>query len=109
MDTRLFARVGAGAFVALALTMTALQLREERAEPQVEIITAWEADDDPLPAQLRACSAMGELALTSPDCRAAWSHKRRRFLGVEGEASAPAVDASEAPPQASEPQPAKGL
>ncbi|MBK8631509.1 MAG: putative entry exclusion protein TrbK-alt [Sphingomonadales bacterium] len=83
MDNKLFARVGAGAFVAVALTMTVLQLREEPRVPPTEIITVWEPDGDPLPAQLRACSAMGELAISSPDCRAAWAEKRRRFLGVE--------------------------
>lgn len=113
MDTKLFARIGAGAFVAVALTMSLLQLREERPEPLPEVITVWEPDGDPLPAQLRACAAMGELALSSPDCRAAWAEKRRRFLGVESEASeatsAPAVGATAAPPPSSELQPAKGL
>jgi len=113
MDTKLFARIGAGAFVAIALTMSVLQLREERPEPLPEIITVFEPDGDPLPAQLRACAAMGELALSSPDCRAAWAEKRRRFLGKEAEtgptASDPAVDATEAPAPSSEPQPAKGL
>lgn len=113
MDTKLFARIGAGAFVAIALTMSLLQLREERPEPLPEVITVFEPDGDPLPAQLRACAAMGELALSSPDCRAAWAEKRRRFLGVESDASEPAGDAavekSEAPAPSSEPQPAKGL
>lgn len=109
MDTKLFARIGAGAFVAIALTMSLLQLREERPEPLPEVITVWEPDGDPLPAQLRACAAMGELALSSPDCRAAWAEKRRRFLGVESDASDPAVDESAAPTPSSEPQPAKGL
>ena len=53
------------------------------------------------------------LMLSSPDCRAAWAEKRRRFLGVESDASEPAGDAavekSEAPAPSSEPQPAKGL
>lgn len=109
MDTKLFARIGAGAFVAIALTMSVLQLREERPAPLPEVITVWEPDGDPLPAQLRACAAMGELALSSPDCRAAWAEKRRRFLGVESDASDPAVDPSAAPPAVPEPQPAKGL
>lgn len=112
MNTTLFARIGAGAFVAIALTMSVLQLREERPEPLPEVITVWEPDHDPLPAQLRACAAMGELALSSPDCRAVWAEKRRRFLGVESDASepagAPAVDATAAPTPSSEPQPAKG-
>ena len=113
MDTKLFARIGAGAFVAIALTMSVLQLREERPGPLPEVITVFEPDGDPLPAQLRACGAMGELALSSPDCRAAWAEKRRRFLGVERDASEPAGDAAvekcEAPDPSSEPQPAKGL
>ena len=113
MDTKLFARIGAGAFVAIALTMSLLQLREGSEVTPVETETVWEPDGDPLPAQLRACAAMGELALSSPDCRAAWAEKRRRFLGVESDASEPAGDAavekSEAPAPSSEPQPAKGL
>ena len=113
MDTKLFARIGAGAFVAVALTMSVLQLREERPEPLPEVITVFEPDGDPLPGQLRACAAMGELALSSPDCRAVWAEKRRRFLGVESNASELAGDAavekSEAPAPSSEPQPAKGL
>jgi conjugative transfer region protein TrbK len=113
MDTKLFARIGAGAFVAIALTMSLLQLREEPEVTPVETETAWEPDGDPLPAQLRACAAMGELALSSPDCRAAWAEKRRRFLGVENDASDPAsdaaIDATPAPTPAPEPQPAKGF
>ena len=112
MDTKLFARIGAGAFFAIALTMSLLQLREERPEPLPDVITVWEPDGDPLPAQLRACTAMGELALSSPNCRAAWAEKRRRFLGVENDASEaasdPAVDATAATTPSSEPQPAKG-
>ncbi len=94
VDSKLLARIGAVAFVAIALTMTALTLREER-PPPVETITIFEPDSDPLPAQLKACNAMGELALSAPDCRAAWAEKRRRFLGVkhdrpDAEAAAPA-------------------
>jgi len=89
MDTKLIARIGAGAFVAVALTMTVLDLREESRVPSPEITTVFEPDGDPLPAQLKACAAMGELALTTPDCRAAWAEKRRRFLGVGAEASSP--------------------
>ncbi len=95
MDSKLFARIGAGAFVAVALTMSLLQLREERTEPLPEIITVLEPDGDPLPAILRACSDMGELALSSPDCREAWAEKRRRFLGVSGENANPRIDRNE--------------
>jgi conjugative transfer region protein TrbK len=94
MDTKLFARVGAVAFVAIALTMTALTLREGPEAARPERITVWEPDGDPLPAQLKACNAMGELALSSPECRAAWTEQRRRFLGVPDDnagADAPAI------------------
>ena len=101
MDTKLFARIGAGAFVAVALTMSVLQLREEPAPPPTEVITVWEPDSDPLPAQLRACAAMGELALSAPNCRAAWAEKRRRFLEVESKASEPPA-ATDAKPAASD-------
>lgn len=83
MRGKLLARAGAGTFVGLALALALVQLREEperRPEPPAR---AWVPDGDPLPAQLRACAAMGELALASPDCRAAWAEKRRRFFGVE--------------------------
>jgi conjugative transfer region protein TrbK len=79
MDTKLFARIGAVAFIAIALTITALSLREERPSA-AETVTVFEPDSDPLPAQLKACNEMGELALSSPDCRAAWAENRRRFL-----------------------------
>jgi conjugative transfer region protein TrbK len=108
VDSKLFARIGAGAFVAVALTMSVLQLREERPAPLPEVLTVWEPDGDPLPAQLRVCASMGELALSSPDCRAAWAEKRRRFLGVDSEASVPAADVPLAPPPSTEPPATKG-
>ena len=93
MDTKLFARIAAGAFVAVALTMTVLTLREEREVVQSEVVTIREPDSDPLPGQLKACAAMGELALSSADCRAAWAEKRRRFLGIENGEPSPATQA----------------
>ncbi len=85
MDSKLFARIGAGAFVAIALTMSVLGLREGPETPPAESSTVWVPDGDPLPATLRACSALAEQALSSPDCLAAWAEKRRRFLGVDGD------------------------
>lgn len=83
MDGKLLARIGAAAFVGLAIAMTLVQLREE---PELRVESAPTAripDGDPLAARLRACSQMGELALSSSECRAAWAEKRRRFFGVE--------------------------
>lgn len=83
MDGKLLARIGAAVFVGIAAAMTLVQLREEpkpTAEPRRQV---WVPDGDPLPAQLAACSRMGEVALSSPECRAAWAEKRRRFFGVD--------------------------
>jgi len=108
MDTKLFARIGAGVFVAIALTMTALQMREERPTPPPETISVAEPEGDPLPAQIRACAVMGEQAVDVPDCRAAWAENRRRFLAPGARPmerfpqAAPATDGSRRP---SEPQP----
>lgn len=104
---RLFARIGAIGFVAVALTTTALQLREEPKPVPVEVTTVFEPDGDPLPLQLRTCAQMGELALSSPDCRAAWAEKRRRFLGLEGRTDIITADVSADPALSAEPQPAK--
>jgi len=101
MDTKLVARIAAGAFVAVALAMTVLTLHEERAKPLPEMIAAWEPDGDPLPGQLKACAAMGEKALSSPDCRAAWAEKRRRFLGLEAREPLPATQTE--PPYSEQP------
>lgn len=86
MNPKLFARIGAVAFVAVAITMTALQLREEPVREVPEVIDVTDPDSDPLPAQLRLCKAMGEAASRDPVCHAAWAEKRRRFLGKTGRA-----------------------
>ena len=83
MDSKLLARVGAAVFVGLAVAMTLVQMREEPATRPDPVPIAWVPDGDPVPLQIKACAEMGELALSSPDCRAAWAEKRRRFLGVD--------------------------
>lgn len=83
MDSKLLARTGAAAFVGVAVAMTLVQLREEPA-PRPAVATGTSVPDgDPLADRLKACAAIGEAALSSPDCRAAWAENRRRFLGVE--------------------------
>ena len=108
MDSKLLARTGAAIFVGLAIAMTLVQLREEPAARPEAATTIWVPDGDPLPAQLRACAQMGELALSSPDCRAAWAEKRRRFFGVEHSGAYAAVGddpVTSAPaPQSPDPQ-----
>lgn len=103
MNPKLFARIGAVAFVAVAITMTALQLREEPVREVPEVIDVTDPDSDPLPAQLRLCKAMGEAASRDPVCHAAWEEKRRRFLGKSGRtesAPQPSDESSAVPSEA---------
>lgn len=98
MDTKLLARIGAAVFVGIAVAMTLVQMREEPAARPEPVREVWVPDGDPLPAQLRACSDMGELALSHPDCRAAWAEKRRRFFGVDHPEAYSGLDTSAPPP-----------
>ena len=83
METKTIARIGAIAFVAIAITMTALQLCDEPAPaPSDEIVTVAEPDIDPLPAMLRSCASLGEAAAQERACLDAWAENRRRFLSL---------------------------
>lgn len=83
MSGKVPARIGAAIFVGIAAAMTLVQLREEPDAAAEPVPDVWVPDGDPLPAQLRVCAEMGELALASSDCRAAWTEKRRRFFRVD--------------------------
>ena len=85
MESKTIARVGAIAFVAIAITMTALQLREEpKPAPPDSVVTVMEPDGDALPAILRECAALGEAGARDRGCLAAWAESRRRFLAPGG-------------------------
>jgi len=97
MHSKLLARVGAAVFVGIAVAMTLVQMREEPAARPEAAREVWVPDGDPLPAQLRACAEMGELALSNADCRAAWAEKRRRFFGVDHPEAYSGLDTSAQP------------
>lgn len=82
MNGKRLAQAGAAAFVGLAVAMTLVQLQEEPVPAPVLPLAGRNAEADALAMQLRACSVMGEQALSAPVCRAAWAEKRRRFFGA---------------------------
>jgi conjugative transfer region protein TrbK len=85
MEGKLLARIGAIAFVAIAITMTALEMRDDpKSLPADNVVTVVEPDGDPLPAILRDCAALGEAGARDRGCLAAWAESRRRFLAPEG-------------------------
>lgn len=100
MNSKLFARVGAGAFVAIAITMAVLELREEPAPPQAEIVTLPDDSSDDAKATLAYCTELGLEAASVDICTEAWAAERRRFLG-QAEHDAAALEA--APESVSDP------
>ncbi len=82
MDTKLFARIGAVIFVAIAITMTAIEMsRNQQARPEEpRVAPATVLTDDPLRIELRRCQLLGAGGGSDPDCLRAWAENRRRFL-----------------------------
>ena len=83
MDGKLFARIGAIVFVAVAVTATAIEMtRKEEAPPAEEVRPVQETPIDPLRAGQRRCQLLGEAAGRDPECLRVWAETRDRFLGV---------------------------
>ena len=83
MDSKLLARIAAIVFVAVALTMTAIELTRTPAANSDEArkATVEPAAVDPLRAELSRCQRLGQAGASDPACLAAWDENRRRFLG----------------------------
>ena len=81
MDSKLFARIGAIAFVAIAITMTAIEMARAP-EPMREAAApvAETPATDPLLIELRRCQSLGQAGASDPACLRAWAENRRRFL-----------------------------
>jgi conjugative transfer region protein TrbK len=75
------ARVGAIAFVAIAITMTAIETRDGPKKVSERATVAPIAREaDPLRGELIRCQAIGQAGASDPDCLRAWAENRRRFL-----------------------------
>lgn len=82
MDTKLLARIGAVIFVAIAITMTAIEMSQapEPARDEPAAVADNTATADPLLIELRRCQSLGASGASDPDCLRAWAENRRRFL-----------------------------
>jgi conjugative transfer region protein TrbK len=93
MDGKMFARLGAVVFVAVAITATATELTRKEEEPTVrDLSQAATAPVDPLREELRRCQLLGEAGPRDAACLRAWAENRQRFL-------APGARAAERPPE----------
>jgi len=81
MDGKFFARIGAGVFVAIAITATAVEMTRDKAPIVRPTVTpSGEREVDPLRAELVRCQELGEAGPRDHDCLKAWAENRRRFL-----------------------------
>ncbi len=83
MDGKLFARLGAIVFVAVAITATAIEMTRNEAEPRAAAARqVQDAPVDPLRAAQRRCQQLGEAAGRDAECLRVWAETRNRFLGT---------------------------
>ena len=79
LDPVIWVRVGAGAFVALAIIASAV---ESRRTPQAtSALAVAEPTSDPLGPELERCGALPPTATPDAACERAWAANRARFLG----------------------------
>ncbi|CCV09098.1 conserved exported hypothetical protein [Mesorhizobium metallidurans STM 2683] len=91
MNGKILARIGAVVFIAVALTVTAIEMSSKDDEPDDPAMRDRSiASQDPLASELRRCSGIGEAGPRDPGCLKAWAESRRRFLGRRDAATAPA-------------------
>ncbi len=81
MDGKMLARLGAVVFVAIVLTVTAIDMARKD-EPSAPLpAPVLHPPTDPLRESLRRCQRLGEAAASDAGCLAAWAESRDRFLG----------------------------
>ena len=81
VDSKLLARIGAIVFVAIAITMTAIEMaRSPEPMREAPVSVAEIPAADPLLIELRRCQSLGQAGASDPDCLRAWAENRRRFL-----------------------------
>lgn len=81
MDSKLLARIGAVIFIAIAITMTAIEMNRAPATARAEPAAVAEISAmDPLLIEVRRCQSIGAAGASDPDCLRAWGENRRRFL-----------------------------
>ena len=111
MDGKILVRLGAVAFVAIAIVAMVTEIkRSADRQDGFAAETRPVRKRDPLDTELSRCSSLGEAGSRDPLCLKAWAENRRRFLGQMNPAASPAPTAPttlfpNAPGSADEPGP----
>ena len=81
MDGKTFTRLGAMVFVAVALTVTVIELIDRQKRSPTSPMRLIPSDGDPLREGQRRCQQLGQKAVEDAECLRVWSQTRDRFLG----------------------------
>ena len=82
MDGKKLARLGAVAFIGVAIAAMAIGASRKDEAPQVQILGSGRpVESEAFRQLLRRCRDMGEVATRDPACLKAWADNRERFLG----------------------------
>lgn len=93
MESKWFARAGVGVFVAIAITVTAIEMQAATEHGVASGRVAAVIARDPLQKELTRCQSIGEAGASDLSCLQAWKENRRRFLGLDARSSASEVAA----------------
>jgi conjugative transfer region protein TrbK len=90
VETKMFARIGAIVFVAVAITATAVEMgRKEKPSASDPVRVVESSLRDPLRDEQRRCQQLGQGAASDPVCLRVWAETRDRFLGRTPQPSSP--------------------
>ncbi|SFO00720.1 conjugative transfer region protein TrbK [Mesorhizobium sp. NFR06] len=81
MDVRMLARLGAIAFVAVAITVTVIELSRKDEPSPLPSGSLRQPYRDPLREGQRWCQQLGLKAAEDSKCLRVWAETRDRFLG----------------------------
>ena len=89
MDGKMLARIGAITFVAVALTVTAIELTRKDDAPTSSPMPQHRPETNPLRDAQRRCQQLGQAAANDTECLHVWAETRDRFLGKTPAPAAP--------------------
>ena len=94
MDGKMLARLGAIVFVAIAVTVTAIEMTRREDAPASPSARQLQPEGDPLRESQRRCQQLGQQAANDAECLRVWAETRDRFLGHAPARVAPAAPAT---------------
>ncbi len=89
MDGKMLARLGAVVFIAIAVTVTAIDMARKDEPSAPPAAPTLQPTADPLREEQRRCQQLGEAAASDSECLRVWAETRDRFLGREPSPAAP--------------------